>query len=154
MRIQFVVASLVAMINVAPSPDETSLTANAPVDFDLSWFTIDGGGVQGTSANGAFELSGTIGQADAVVLSGERFELTGGFWFETPPGDCNGDGILGLSDHDRFVDCLAGPAGKIAAECACFDVDGSRTVDLADFSESQRGLVGRTPHILRVWEAR
>ena len=36
--------------------------------FDISWYTIDGGG--GSSAGGAFQLSGTIGQHDAGVMSG------------------------------------------------------------------------------------
>lgn len=31
--------------------------------FDISWYTIDGGG--GTSSAGQFQLSGTIGQHDA-----------------------------------------------------------------------------------------
>ena len=50
-------------------------------DFDLDWYTIDGGGEMWTTG-GDFELSGTIGQHDAstVVLAGGDFELTGGFW--------------------------------------------------------------------------
>ncbi|MCP4549141.1 MAG: hypothetical protein GY835_22030 [bacterium] len=47
--------------------------------FDLSWFTIDGGGGM-WSQGGDFELSATIAQVDAVVLKGDDFELTGGFW--------------------------------------------------------------------------
>ncbi len=57
--------------------------------FDLSWNTIDGGG--GTSTGGGFELSGTIGQPDAGVMSGGSFVLAGGFWvaFAPPcPWDC------------------------------------------------------------------
>jgi len=46
--------------------------------FDLSWFTIDGGGMW--SQGWDFVLSATIGQVDAVVLAGGDFELTGGFW--------------------------------------------------------------------------
>jgi len=52
--------------------------ALAGVTYDLSWYTIDGGG--GTSAGGNFELSGTIGQPDAGMMSGGNFELRGGFW--------------------------------------------------------------------------
>ncbi len=52
-------------------------TANA--QFDISWFTVDGGG--GYSAGGAFELEGTIGQHDAgSVMTGGNFSLSGGFW--------------------------------------------------------------------------
>ena len=46
--------------------------------FDLSWFTIDGGG--GTSSGGAYTISGTIGQPDAGLLSGGPYTLLGGFW--------------------------------------------------------------------------
>ena len=44
--------------------------AQAGGGFDLSWFTIDGGG--GISTGGDFSLSGTIGQPDAGVLSGPK----------------------------------------------------------------------------------
>jgi len=55
--------------------------AVAAAAYDLSWFTIDSGGVM-WSTGGDFELSGTIGQPDAsaTVLTGGDFELTGGFW--------------------------------------------------------------------------
>ena len=48
-------------------------------DFDLSWYTIDGGG-GGESTGGDFALAGTIGQPDAGTMSGGDFELAGGFW--------------------------------------------------------------------------
>jgi hypothetical protein len=47
--------------------------------YELSWYTIDGGG--GTSSGGSFTLSGTIGQPDAGgPLVGGNYALTGGFW--------------------------------------------------------------------------
>src|SRR2546430_2364390 len=46
--------------------------------YDLSWYTIDGGG--GTSSGGVFVLSGTIGQPDAGTMTGGIYELRGGFW--------------------------------------------------------------------------
>ena len=46
--------------------------------FDLSWFSIDGGG--GTSSGGAYTVSGTIGQPDAGQLAGGGYTLSGGFW--------------------------------------------------------------------------
>ena len=46
--------------------------------YDLSWSTTGGGG--GSSAGGAFSLSGTGGQPDAGVMSGGAFTLAGGFW--------------------------------------------------------------------------
>ena len=48
-------------------------------DFDLSWYTIDGGGGS-NSTGGEFSLSGTIGQPDAGRMAGGEYALTGGFW--------------------------------------------------------------------------
>ena len=48
--------------------------------FNIDWFTIDGGG--GTSTGGVYSVSGTIGQPDAnsTPMAGGNFSLTGGFW--------------------------------------------------------------------------
>ena len=48
--------------------------------LSIDWFTIAGGG--GTSAGGAFAVSGTIGQSDASAqpMTGDNFSLVGGFW--------------------------------------------------------------------------
>jgi len=56
----------------------TISTAQAAPQYDLSWFTVDGGG--GTSSGGTYSLSGTIGQPDAGALAGGSYSLTGGFW--------------------------------------------------------------------------
>jgi hypothetical protein len=47
-------------------------------DYDLYWWTVDGGG--GTSSGGIFSLSGTAGQPDAGLLSGGVYTVGGGFW--------------------------------------------------------------------------
>src|SRR6266568_4548377 len=47
-------------------------------NYAIDWYSIDGGG--GTSTNGQFALSGTIGQPDAGHMSGGTFTLDGGFW--------------------------------------------------------------------------
>lgn len=107
-------------------------------DFEITRSTIDGGGVM-SSTGGDFELSGTIGQPDAGVLSGGGLTLTGGFWFEEPRDDCNADGGVDLLDHGDFAACLSGPNGGIAdSSCACFDLDGDNDVDLEDAGEFQR----------------
>ena len=93
-------------------------------DFELDWFTIDGGGDMWTTG-GDFELSGTIGQPDAGVMSGGEFELVGGFWagvaagpqFEL--GDLNCDGTLDAFDIDPFVLALTDPTGYQAAYPDC-----------------------------------
>ena len=110
-------------------------------DFDLSWYTMDAGGVM-FSAGGDFELSGTIGQLDAGRVSGGGFTMTGGFWFETPPGDCNGTGTVDLIDYEDFEPCLTGPAAGVRPGCGCFDVNESGTVDLLDFAVAQGSFTG------------
>ena len=52
------------------------VTANAT--YELSWWTVDGGG--GSSTGSGYKLSGTIGQFDAGFLSGQPYELEGGYW--------------------------------------------------------------------------
>lgn len=47
--------------------------------YSINWYKIAGGG--GTSANGQYTLSGTIGQHDAGgPMTGGSYSLTGGFW--------------------------------------------------------------------------
>jgi hypothetical protein len=47
--------------------------------YELSWWTVDGGG-QMYSIGGGYELGGTVGQPDAGVLTGGGYTLGGGFW--------------------------------------------------------------------------
>ena len=61
-------------------------------DYDISWYTIDGGG--GRSSGGPYTLTGTIGQPDAAYSAGGGFELLGGFW----PG-----GPLCFVDFESFT---------------------------------------------------
>jgi len=110
-------------------------------DFELTRSTIDGGGAM-RSTGGSFELSGTIGQPDAGVMSNGPFELTGGFWFAVKPGDCNEDGVVGRGDHPALRDCWTGPNATVGIECACFDLDGNGRIDLADFAEFQTNVDG------------
>lgn len=47
--------------------------------YSVDWSKISGGG--GTSSNGQFAVSGTIGQADAGgAMNGGNYSVTGGFW--------------------------------------------------------------------------
>jgi hypothetical protein len=46
--------------------------------YDLSWWTVDGGG--GESTGGSYTLGGIIGQPDAGALSGGDYTLAGGLW--------------------------------------------------------------------------
>ena len=48
-------------------------------EYDLSWYTIDGGG--GESTGGDYILTGTVGQPDSAASSGSGpYWLHGGFW--------------------------------------------------------------------------
>jgi hypothetical protein len=48
-------------------------------NYTVDWYKISGGG--GTSTNGSYQISGTIGQADASgPMSGGNYSVTGGFW--------------------------------------------------------------------------
>lgn len=54
------------------------LISNAQ-SYSVDWSKISGGG--GTSTNGQYLVSGTIGQADvSAEMSGGNFSVTGGFW--------------------------------------------------------------------------
>jgi len=111
--------------------------------YDLTWHTIDGGGVM-RSTGGDFELSGTIGQPDAGVMSGGSFTLSGGFWFEVVASDCNEDGVVNLFDYDTFQTCLTGPGGGPPAPgCECYDFDGDGKITLLDFATVQAMFNGQ-----------
>lgn len=47
--------------------------------YDLSWWTVDGGG-HSFSSDGRYRLGGTIAQPDAAVVQGGGYTLMGGFW--------------------------------------------------------------------------
>ncbi len=47
--------------------------------YSIDWYKTSGGG--GTSTNGQYSVTGTIGQPDAGgAMSGGSYSLTGGFW--------------------------------------------------------------------------
>ena len=55
------------------------LVLSAAAQYAIPWHTFDGGG--GTSTNGQYSLSGTIGQPDAGgPLTNGQYAVTGGFW--------------------------------------------------------------------------
>jgi hypothetical protein len=65
----------------------TVSTILAVGDYQVNWWSVDGGG--GTSQGGDYAVSGTIGQPDtSPLMSGDDFTIVGGFWggAMTPPG--------------------------------------------------------------------
>ncbi len=111
------------------------LTGASIADYDLSWFTIDGGGDMWTTG-GDFELSGTVGQPDAgVVLTGGGFELVGGFWAlpTTGPaicvGDLNCDGLIDFGDINPLVLYLSNNASWLTTYPGCDPRNGDINCD-------------------------
>ncbi len=105
-------------------------------NFDVSWYTIDGGG--GTSAGSGFAVTGTIGQPDAGVMAGGGFEIKGGFWpgpqFVGPPmpGDLDADGDIDLDDYNAFLAAYGSTVGDPAYNPSA-DFDGDNFIGMTDF---------------------
>jgi len=76
MRVKWFVLSalLIILITVVLS----GAASAGVLSYSLGWWKVDGGG--GTSIGGGYTLSGTLGQADANVLTGGEYTLSGGFW--------------------------------------------------------------------------
>lgn len=59
--------------------DPVGATPTPQQAYDLSWWTVDGGGIT-FAEGGDYSLGGTAGQPDAGVLAGGNYTLDGGFW--------------------------------------------------------------------------
>ncbi|MCC6357657.1 MAG: hypothetical protein IT450_02845 [Phycisphaerales bacterium] len=109
-------------------------------DFDLSWKTVDGGGVMFT-IGGRFELSGSIAQPDAgsfvQPLSSDVYVLVGGFWpvGGAPgcacPGDVDCDNDVDLTDLTALLGHFGVPGGAGRSDG---DLDGDGDVDINDLA--------------------
>jgi hypothetical protein len=73
MKTRYLKSLLLALIVLAGS--QAALQAQS---YSIDWFKIASGG--GTSTNGQYSVSGTIGQPDAGTMSGGEYLVTGGFW--------------------------------------------------------------------------
>ena len=110
----------------------TAARAQSGGGYDLSWWTIDGGGITFTTG-GTFNLGGTVGQPDASsALTGGAFSLTGGFWF-TPAcvvhnGDVDANGCI--DDADLLAVLFA--FGNTGNNLGRVDVNCDQVVDDAD----------------------
>lgn len=63
----------------APSSStEPTVEVKLLAPYDMSWWSVDGGG--GTSSGGAFAVTGAIGQPDAGAAGGCAVVLDGGLW--------------------------------------------------------------------------
>ncbi len=132
-HLRAIFAVVVGVVLVAPATAQP---------YEVSWYTIDGGG--GTSTGGLFELSGTIGQHDAgATLSGGSFELSGGFWpgvALAPPclADVNNDGLLDFFDVQTFLNAYS-------AEEPLADFTGDGLFDFFDVQAFLNAFAGGCP---------
>jgi len=56
-------------------------------------------------------------------------------------GDCDANNLVDAADYQNLLACMNGPAGGLVGPaCACFDIDGSDSVDMADFAVVQRNF--------------
>lgn len=101
-RASVVAAAVASMSGVA--------SAQSGGVFDLSWNTIDGGGMT-FATGGVYTLGGTVGQFDAsTTLSGGVYTVQGGFWpGALAQGPCNNAdfappfGVLDFFDVQTFL---------------------------------------------------
>ncbi len=127
---------------IGPAAGATGSTSSASAPYEITRSHVGGGAMHSTG--GSMELSGSIGQSGAGALAGGGLELTGGFWFEIPVGDCDSDGIVGWDDIHTFSGCADGPGNPFApAECVCSDFDFDGDIDLRDFAALQNGFAGQ-----------
>jgi len=72
--------ALVLLIGITTAnAQRTNDPAALQSGYDLSWYTIDGGGAT-FSIGGSYSLGGTIGQPDAGSSGGGGYSLNGGLW--------------------------------------------------------------------------
>jgi len=86
---------------------------SALAQYSIGWFTVDGGG--GTTSDGLYELSGTIGQPDAGSLRSGDYVIEGGFWsdLEAAPWLT----IERVSPSSALLSWPAPSAGFVLQEC-------------------------------------
>jgi len=110
----------------------TATHAQSGGGYDLSWWTIDGGGIT-FATGGTFDLGGTIGQPDTSnLLTGGAFSLTGSFWFVPAcvvhNGDVDANGCI--DDADLLAVLFA--FGNTGSNLGRVDVNCDNVVDDAD----------------------
>jgi len=77
-----VLVALVLLLAVSTALAQDSSRPSAPfgAGYDLSWWTVDGGGDSVSNGGSGYALLGTAGQPDAGALADGGFTMTGGFW--------------------------------------------------------------------------
>ena len=77
---------LLTLVILLPLATAQAGVGNSPLaspsaDYEISWWTVDGGG-GAFSTGGDYELSGTVGQPDVgPALGSGQYRLVGGYWY-------------------------------------------------------------------------
>lgn len=70
--------------------------STASAQYAIPWHTIDGGG--GTSTDGVYSVTGTIGQPDAgATMTNGQYTVTGGFWALPTPVQAPGTSMFTIA---------------------------------------------------------
>jgi hypothetical protein len=70
--------------------------------YSIDWYKVPGGG--GTSTNGQYSITGSIGQHDASgAMSGGNYSVTGGFWSIISVVQTTGAPTLNISHSGNTV---------------------------------------------------
>jgi len=106
-------------------------------DYDLSWSTIDGGGVT-FSSGGDYVLGGTAGQCDAGEMQGGDYSLKGGFWVPIcgivyVTGDFDKTCCVNWSDFGIFASHWLETPCSAPDWCGGADLNTDGTVNWGDF---------------------
>ncbi len=117
-------ACLVVVLNAERS------AADGDAAYSVSWYTVDTGGIVSIEGTGEYQLSGTAGQYDAVLLPGEAYELAGGFWAnrctcdQTPPMILHEAGMPGETrPHSGYIDPRSESTGGVSLDLGLDGVD-------------------------------
>ena len=113
-------------------------------NYSIDWFKIAGGG--GTSTNGQYSVTGTIGQHDVgATMSGGNYSLTGGFWSLIAVVQTAGMPLLNITRSGSSVvvswantaactlqqnSNLAAPAAWAASGCSVTCANGTNSITL------------------------
>jgi len=78
---------------------------SAFAQYSIDWFTVDGGG--GTTSDGVYEITGTIGQPDAGSVIAGNYVIEGGFWSDLEPVPSAPDLTIERMSPQQRTPCLA-----------------------------------------------
>jgi hypothetical protein len=120
------------------------VTAQGAGLYQISWYTINGGGR--TSAGGPYALAGTIGQPDADGCKGGKYELLGGFW----PGEPVSSADCFPSNFSTYTDWVT--LGKPACWCGPYQCDGDADGLTSGFPFNYRVFTGDLALIVANWQ--